>query len=171
MRTDDFVNEMGEAEVANSETGLSFELKNLIAINKASIKAKVEDVVNGIQDGWIDPVDALILSKKGNEFFTLMEKNVRPMAEAKPVGKGFRKFDCEITEGMTGVRIDYSNCGDPVYNELAEKIDELTAELKERKKFLDGISKPTDIVINGAEVYKINPPIKSGKMGFKLEIK
>lgn len=166
-----FIEEMAEQEAANTQTGLSLELKGLISINKSTIKEKVETVVNGIHDGWIDPVDAFIYSKKGGEFFTLLEKNVRPLAEEKPIGKDFRKYDCVITEAMNGVKTDYSNCGHPEYDEVMQKIEELTVQRKELEKFLSGITKPTDIVLNEAEVYKINPPIKSGKLGFKLEIK
>jgi hypothetical protein len=166
-----FIDSMGEAEVANTETGLSFELKNLISITSAEIKDKVNTVAMGVQDGYIDELDALIVAKKGIEFFSTLEKQVRPLAESKGVQKGYVKHNTEISEAMTGVKYDYAHCEDPIWDNIKADMDKLEVELKERQKFLSGISKPTDIVLNKAEVYTIKPPLKTGKLGLKLEIK
>jgi hypothetical protein len=163
--------DMGEQEVANTETGLSLELNNLLSIDKAGIKQKVDAVMVTIQDGWTDPLDALIMAKKGVDLFSSLEKNIRPFAEAKGAQKGLVKYSTEISEAMTGVKYDYSACGDPIYNELKEASDKASEAVKERETFLKAISKPMDIVVNEAEVYTIKPPIKTGKLGLKLEIK
>lgn len=165
-----YIDQMGEQEAANSETGLSLELKNLKTISRSDIKESVMTIITSIQDGWADENEAHALSIKGREYFTELEKNIRPLIESKGIAKDYCNSGVKYTEGMTGVKYDYSTCGDPVWNELNEKSIKLAEEIKNRQTFLSSLSKPMEIVINEAEVYKIKPPIKSGKLGFKCEI-
>lgn len=171
MRTDDFVNEMGEAEVAQHETGLSLELNNLINITKDDIRQKVDAVVLTIQDGWTDPLDALIFAKKGKELFDALEKNVRGYAEGKSYEKNYVKFGTTVTESLVAEKPDYSKCEDPVWDGLVAEIELLDVKKKARETFLKGIGEPTDIVLNEAEVYTIKPLPKGGRMGLKLSVK
>lgn len=166
-----FIYDMGEQEAAHVETGLSFELKNLISISKADIKEKVDAVVVTIQDGWTDPLDALILAKKGVELFSSLEKNVRCYAEAKQVSKGYSKHGTKISEAMAGVKYDYSTCNDPEWNELSKKAEEAKKELSKREEFLKAVTKDIEVVdVDTGATHTLKPPVKTGKLGLKLEI-
>lgn len=155
----------------NTETGLSLELNNLININKDDIRQKVDAVVTTIQEGWTDPLDALIFAKKGVELFSALEKNVRGYAEGKSYGKDYIKYGTTVTESQVSNKADYSVCEDPIWDGIVADIKVLDAEKKEREKFLSGITKPTEIIINECEVYTIKPLIKTGRMGLKLSVK
>lgn len=161
---------MGERDAAHANTGLSLELNNLIGINKDDIRQKVDAVVLTIQEGWTDPLDALIFAKKGKELFEALEKNVRSYAEAKPVGKDYVRYGTTITESTVSDKVDYSVCEDPIWESLVADIEKLVTERKDRERFLSGITKPTDIVLNGEEVYTIKPLIKTGRIGLKLQV-
>jgi hypothetical protein len=165
--------EMAERESATEETGLSLELQDWKGLNKASIKEKVDAVVTTIHDGWVDPIEALIFAKKGSEVFALLEKNVREFAEAKGVGKdGIDKFNVKLSEAMTGVKYDYSGCGDVTLDKLQKESAELDIKIKARQKFLQTV---TGRQITGdsdtGEAWEVTEPIKSGKLGIKCEIK
>lgn len=167
-----YIAQIGEQDAASAETGLSFELNNLISIDKAMIRQKVDAVVLTIQDGWADPLEALIFAKKGKELFDALEKNVRPLAEAKAIGKGLVKHNCDITEAMTGVKYDYSTCGDPEWEELSQMAENAKKALTKREDFLKYITKDIEVVdTETGETHTIKPPVKSGKLGLKLEIK
>ena|ERR1051325_3223903 len=158
---------------SSPETGLSLELQDWKGLNKDSIKEKVYALVTTIQDGWIDPVDALIFAKKGIEMFTSLEKNVRDLAEAKGVGKdGLEKFSVKVSEAMTGVKYDYSGCGDITLDKLQKEAAELDVKIKARQKFLQTV---TGRQITGdsdtGEAWEVVEPVKSGKLGLKIEIK
>lgn len=166
-------NRFGGKDVANHETGLSLELQDWKSLNKASIKEKVDAVITTIHDGWVDPVEALIFAKKGIEMFTALEKNVRELAEAKGVGKdGLEKFSVKVSEAMVGVKYDYSACNDKDWEYLTWKAEAAKNDVKEREKFLQGITKPIELVdTNTGETNTVTPPIKAGKLGLKCEMK
>jgi len=158
--------------VTNYETGLSLELHDWKGLNKASIKEKVDALVTTIQDGWVDPAEALIFAKKGGEVFTLLENNVRDLAESKGVGKdGLEKFNVKVSEAMTGVKYDYSKCGDITLDKLQKEAAELDVKIKARQKFLQAV---TGKQITGdsdtGEAWEVVEPIKSGKLGLKCEM-
>jgi len=164
--------DMAEQETASHETGLSLELQDWKGLNKASIKEKVDAVVTTIQEGWVDPVEALIFAKKGVELFGSLEKNVRELAEAKGVGKaGLEQFNVKVSEAMTGVKFDYSGCGDLTLDTLTKQASELDAQIKSRQKFLQTVtSKQITGDSNTGEAWEVVAPIKSGKLGLKCEV-
>lgn len=154
------------------ETGLSLELQDWKNITKSSIKEKVDAMITVIHEGSVDPIEALIYAKKGVETFTDLEKNVRELAEAVGVGKaGLEKFNVKVSEAMTGVKYDYTNCGDYEWGIFNQQMESAKASMKEREKFLSSLTKPMEILVNECEVIKVNPPIKSGKLGLKIEMK
>lgn len=164
---------IGNEPTSKPETGLSLELQDWKSLNKAAIKDKVDAVITSIQEGWVDPVEALIFAKKGVETFSSLEKNVREHAESKGVGKdGLEKFGVKVTEAMTGVSYDYSGCGDVILNKLQEKAAELDAKIKARQKFLQTVtSKQITGDSDTGEAWEVIAPIKKGKLGLKVEIK
>lgn len=152
--------------------GLNLELQDFINADKQRIKDIANNVAIQIQDGNYDGIDALIFIKKGSELFKELDTKVRPLAESKSVGVDFQKFGVKITEGMTGVKYDFNTCGDQEYEQLNEVFEAAKEALEERKNFLKSVTKPLELVnTDTGETYTINPPVKSGKLGFTLTIK
>ncbi|MCW8311447.1 hypothetical protein K7A41_09450 [Sphingobacterium sp. InxBP1] len=142
----------------------------LLNLNKSYIASLVDQARLNLYDGQIDALKLLVTAKKGQELFTQLEKTVRPYAEAETrIGKGevYKKFGCDITERMTGVSYDFTNCDDSEWNSLTEQINTLTEKRKEREKFLKTITKP----IFDENGVQINPPIHKGKLGLAVTIK
>lgn len=142
----------------------------LLNLNKDYIGSLVEQARLNLSDGQIDALKLLVTAKKGQELFSQLEKTVRPYAEAETrLGKGevYKKFGCDITERMTGVSYDFTNCDDAEWNELSAQIEALDKKKKEREKFLKTLTKP----LFDEDGVQINPPIHKGKLGLAVTIK
>jgi len=68
----------------------------------------------------------------------------------------------ELRQSEVGVKYAYPDCGDPVWNDLNKKIEELTAKKKEREKMLQNIPYDKGIVDPDSGVFITRPP-KSSK--------
>lgn len=153
--------------------GVSFE--HLLDAKKENLKKAVDVIVGHVKDGNYDELKALILAKKGSELFYMLEKEVRPLAEdAKihKIGKDYSVHDCKVEEAETGVKYDYSVCGDSQWNLLNSQLVELETKKKEREAFLKTVTKSMTIVDEDTgDIHTITPPIRSGKLGLKITIK
>ena len=144
---------------------------SLLNLNKRYIGDIVDQAKVNLSEGYTDALTLFIKAKKGKELFDQLEKAIRPYAEQETrLGKGevYKKFDCEITEKMTGVSYDFTNCGDEEWDSLTAQIAELEEARKEREKFLKTLTKPVADVETGAV---INPPIHKGKLGLAVTLK
>jgi len=155
--------------------GLNFNLVNLIDLNKQYISETVRMATLSVTEGFFDPIKALVYAKKGQELFTALEKSIRPIAEDKQrlaKGEVYSIHNTEVAQRESGVKYDFSSCGDVEYEELKARHDELTKELKAREELLKKIVKPTEMVdTNSGETYTVNPPVRSGKLGLTISIK
>lgn len=152
--------------------GLQLELSNFINKSKDEIKETVHKAYLSVMDGEYDAVDALIFIKKGSELFKELDAKIRPVAESKSIGIDYQKFGVKISEGMTGVSYDFSTCSDAIWDNLSADVEKGKELLKERETFLKSITKKLTIVDEDTgDITEINPPVKSGKMGFSLTVK
>lgn len=152
--------------------GLNLELDNFMNWDKSTIKTAVQFATASILDGECDAVDALIFVKKGSELFKELDAKIRPIAESKPIDKDYSKFGVKITEGMQGVKYDFSTCMDLEFDELNKQFEAAKEALDKRKEFLKTITKTLTIVDeDSGEISTIHPPVKSGKLGFTLTLK
>lgn len=144
-----------EEELANEETALSFELNNLLELNKASITALAQSVVYDIKEGNLDATQALIYAVKGEEFFKSVVNNVRPIVAGKQIQKGgIKMFDAEIIEKKNPDKFDFSVCNDSEWDSLNTKLNSIKAHMKTRETFLKTLTEP--MATMDGEI--INPP-------------
>lgn len=162
------VNHFGE-EV--QEMGVSLELSNLLTSNKANINELASTAINRVNDGWVDALDSLIYAKKGEFLFKEIIAGIKDKAQI-PSEKNYTKYNAQLIEKMTGVKYDYSECGDSEYTALSEQIEALTEKRKERETFLKSLTKATTIIDDeSGEVLTLSPPVKSGSMSIALTLK
>lgn len=160
-------------QIMNEEFGASQgEQIELLNWSKSEITEKAQAIIFGVAEGITDPVQEYLKVKKGLEFFTQAEKNLKPYFNGTQLNKGEQYFGCDIVEKETGVKYDYSVCNDAEWNDLTARIEKLDAERKEREKFLKGISKPLDSFnTDTGETFQIMPPLKTGSLGKSATIK
>lgn len=153
-------------------TGLDLEMQDFVNKDKAQIKDIANKVTIQINDGYIDPVDMLIFTKKLSELAKELDAKIRPIAESKPIGKEYQKFGVKITEGMQGVKYDFDACNSPVYERSLKLFDDAKGELDSIKEQLKTITKPLEVYDpETSELFVCKPPVKSGKLGFTLTVK
>lgn len=170
-----YIEQMAEQEAANTQTGLSFELNNLINLDKSKMTAMVAQATNSVIDGDVDGIKSLVFAKKGLELFGQLEKAVRPIAEGQQrlsKSEVYKIYDSEITTSEQGVKYDFSVCDDKTWNELKDEATTAADLLKEREAFLKAVTKPMIwIDEESGETWNIKPPVKTGKVGLMIKIK
>lgn len=134
----------------------------------------VDQVVKSIQDGEQNPLDVHLSRVK-------MEKILKGINDnpdiQDAVMKEFEKYGERIVEYKgallqqqeSGVKYDFSGCGDPVMDEYLRQLDDLKLKMKEREKFLKNI--PVSGIVDPETGSFIYPPSKSGKTTIKTTLK
>ena len=145
-------------------------------ITKAEIKSQAAIIKQSILDGYIDPVETLVIAKKMQEFGKTVEGEIKGIANEKAqIGKNetLSIFNANVIRKMVKTEYDFGNCGDPFWNRVNSEIENLKKQLKAREDFLKTIQKPmmiADEFTEGEEVT-LNPPIKYQTEGLSITIK
>lgn len=86
-----------------------------------------------------------------------------------PKGQDIIVNNATLSVKEAGVKYDYEKCNDPVWHEINNSIEELTAAKKEREKFLKSITTPVEIVIpTTGEVVTVKGPNKSSITTYQI---
>jgi hypothetical protein len=158
-----------EEELATEQTGLSFELDNLMASDKAFRTTLAQSVVQDVTEGNLDATQVLIYACKGEEFFKSVIDNVRPIVAGKQIQKGGLKLhEAELIEKKNPDKYDFSVCGDSVWDSLNAKLNQIKTHIKARETFLKSLTEP--VATMDGEI--INPPaITYGAMNVSVSLK
>ena len=158
-----------EEELATEQTGLSFELDNLMASDKAFRTTLAQSVVQDVKEGNLDATDVLIYACKGEEFFKSVIDNVRPVVAGKQIQKGGIKLhNAEIIEKKNPDKYDFSACNDSEWDSLNAKLTLLKNYMKARETFLKALTE--SVATMDGEI--INPPaITYGAMNVAVSLK
>ena len=160
-----------EQEYKNQNTGLAMELNSLLTSNKADLTEKISDALQVVEDGNIDPLDALIYAKKLEYISKELLAGLKGKADIQ--GGKFSRHNADIFEQMMGVKYDCSVCNDPEYDALILELEPLLEKKKQIETRLKAVTKPYNVYDSntGEILYTINPPIKSGSLSLKLTLK
>jgi len=155
---------------------LPIENKRLLTADKSDLSQMASLILEGVDDGNADPLDTLIMAKKGMYVFESIAealKNKVPTPE-----KGYSKYNCEVSERTTGVSYSFDTCNDPIWLELNSQFVQAKERLKAREKWLKTFTKPTEVEDQAdedgeviMEARTINPPVKMGGTSTIISIK
>lgn len=168
-RTKEDFQTLREEEIATEETGLSFELDNILTSNKAFITDLAQRMVQDVMDGEVDPYKAFVFANKGQLIFDAIVTNLRPIIASKQLPKGGLKlYDAEIIEKKNADKYDFSVCSDAEWDKLNATLTDVKAKMKVRETFLKTLSEP--MATMDGEI--INPPsITYGAMNIAITLK
>ena len=168
-KTKEYGMEEQERQLATEETGLSFELSNLMTSNKAFRTDLAQRVVQDVKDGIIDPLEAFIYANKGQEVFDAIVTNIRPIIAGKQIQKGgIKLYDAEIIEKKNADSFNYVVCNDSEWDKLNAQLTDIKAKMKVRETFLKTLTEPMSTM--DGEI--INPPsITYGAMNIAITLK
>lgn len=150
--------------------GVSLKGEELLNTNKEGLQQMAMSVIQSVAEGESDPMRVLITAKKGIEFLTQVEKNVKKYVAGQQIQKGgLTMFNATLTEKSDPAKWDYSGCNDYELLRLNSDMEELKAKIKKRETFLQSLTSP---VINPDTGEEINPAVKTfGAMNVSVTLK
>jgi len=144
-----------EKELANEQTGLSFELDNLLNFDKEQIKTLAQSIVYDVQENHLDADKTLIYAIKGEEFFKSVVANVRPIMAGKGLPKGgLEMYGAKMIEKNNPDGYKFEVCNDSEWDALNTQLMDIKAKMKVREAFLKTLTEP--MATMDGEI--INPP-------------
>ena len=147
---------------------------SLFETTKAQRQDFAQSVINSLKEGHTDPLKVHLqvkcLEDIVKQLTTHPEYKDLTLEEASKHGKSFELHNAKFEIKEAGVKYDYSNCGDPVYKALAEKLAELEKEIKDRQAFLKAVKPGTEILIED-EVVILYPPVKTSTTSITVNLK
>jgi hypothetical protein len=141
---------------------------------KQQIETFAYSLEQGLNNGQIIASDLLRFQKAMEKVFekikpTLIENALNEISqyEKNSVIKG-----SEFSIVEAGVKYDYSNCNDPVYNEHFQNLENAKERLKERETFLKCIKEPMHFINEDTgEAITLCPPKKTSTTTLKVTFK
>ncbi len=126
------------------------------------------DLINRIDNGQVDPLKAHLQLKCMEDIIKKLNDNSNYKAgllaaAEKMGGKSFQLHNAKFEIKEVGTKYDFSNSGDPVYADLAVKMEQLKTEMKARESFLKTVPlKGMPILIEDTgEAVTVFPPSKT----------
>ena len=142
----------------------------------ASISDLAGRAISAVVNGDISPIDAHIqISRMENAIKQFKDDaQVRDITlrELSKYGKSHQFGDCRLEEAESGVKYDYSMCGDSELNDMYKTLEALKADIKERETMLrnlprSGVVAPETGDLRPAPVRQSSkPPSKSSRHGY-----
>lgn len=189
MSKDLFFEMRSQEKVSNESLNLFLQPKKDVAVlpveNISLLSATKEDlslmaskIMEGVDDGIADPLDLLILVKKGLFVLEAINENLKGKV-TPPEEKDFKKHNVTVKVQLMGVRYGYEQCNDSVWDELNAMKSELSEKMKARELKLKSLSKsevvPDEIDESTGELVMgsrtLFPPVKKGTETIVLGIK
>ena len=145
---------------------------------KSEQSSMAAQFVEQVKNGDVSPLDAVAKMKSLQEVITAFLKNKDVVSavlnECDKYGKGETPTSngAAFTVKETGVKYDFSGCGDPVWNRLKEESDRISEQMKEREQYLKIIKgTKTEIDEETGEVYTLNQPTRTSTTSFAITFK
>lgn len=153
----------------------AFGVMRLLPSNKAGVESFSRQLITSVENGEVNPLELKALCKFMEAVFEKVDKETKEnqLREAgKYSDKKFNAYGFEIAKEDVGVKYDYASCGDPIYKQRLEILEEAKKQLDERIAFLKTIKEPITLVDDeSGEVATIHAPIKRGTEGLKFYMK
>lgn len=129
--------------------------------------------ISSVVNGEIDPITAHINISRMEAAIKLYKDNagVRDITlrELSKYGKSHQFGDCRLEESESGVKYDYSMCGDSKLADMYATMEALKADIKEREEMLKRLPRAGMADPDTGEI--LFPPVKSSKTIIKTTFK
>lgn len=129
--------------------------------------------ISSVVNGEVDPITAHINVSRMEAAIKLFKENadVRDITlrELSKYGKSHQFGDCRLEEAESGVKYDYSMCGDSRLNDMYKTLEALKADIKEREELLKKL--PRSGMADPETGEMIYPPARSSKTIIKTTFK
>lgn len=146
-----------------------------IPVTRTGQEELVDKMKEILLEGETSPIEAVIKAKSLYEILSsfLKDEDVKEcvLNECGKYGKGeypsFAGAKVQVKE--TGVKWDYMNCGDHIYESFNSHMEELKKQMKQREAYLKSITvKKTEIDEETGEVYTLLPPVRMASTSYSI---
>lgn len=139
---------------------------------RLQVKALEEAFTLQIEEGYTNPLEFTVRAKMLIDALQKTLDNTKELAmtEQSKYGKRAEVFGAEVQQVEAGIKYDFSQCNDPLYNELKSLHEQSKESLKERETFLKSLKEPLTIISTDGEIVEIYPPIKSSTTTLKVTL-
>jgi hypothetical protein len=147
------------------------------AVSKANREELAIQIVEAIDAGELNPLDIHYQVKAMEDFIKMLTSNSRykdyVLTEGMKHGKSFQFNGSKMEIKETGVKYDYSKCGDPNWQLLEDQISELKDKQKAVEAHLKVLpAEGIEIISNETgEVIKMFPPVKTSTTSIAVTLK
>jgi hypothetical protein len=147
------------------------------AVSKANREELAIQIVEAIDAGDLNPLDIHYQVKAMEDFIKMLTANSRykdaVLTEGMKHGKSFQFNGSKMQIKDTGVKYDYSKCGDPNWQLLEDQISELKDKQKAVEAHLKVLPAEGIQVLNAdsGEVIKMFPPVKTSTTSIAVTLK
>ena len=141
-------------------------------VTKESIKEQSINLLKDLDEGHITPLQLAAQLKFVEDIITNVKEELRQrvIAEQSKYGKDrmtYQGASFDIKEA--GVKYDYSNCEDEIWNYIDKHIQELTEQRKEREAFLKTLKERFTFVDESTgEIVTIYPPQRKSTTTYSI---
>jgi hypothetical protein len=148
----------------------------LFETNKEQRQSFTLALIDEIEQGNVDPLKVHLQVKCMEDIIKLLNSNTvykKAILEAaeKHGEKSFTYQNAKVEIKETGVKYDFSQCGDPEYQMLEQRAESTATDLKQRADFLKTVSpKGMELKIDD-EVVTVYPPSKSSTTSIAITLK
>ena len=141
-------------------------------VNKEIIKETSLALLNDIDEGHMHPLQVAAQFKFIEDVITNVKEELRQrvISEQSKYGKDAMTYHgatFDIKEA--GVKYDYSQCDDTIWNDLKQQLDALNDKMKEREAFLKTLKERfTYIDESTGEIITLYPPQKKSTTTYSI---
>lgn len=137
-------------------------------LSKTAATQMAYGLTTAVIDGRLKPLETLARLKFAETTIKTAIEGVMPAAidEAAKYGRGEKitAIGCELTQKESGVKYDFTGCGDAVYDRLTAEMEALKERIKDRENFLKTVKEGMTVVDEeSGEVMTIRPCCKTSK--------
>ena len=136
-----------------------------------------ETVVSNLENGNADALVVHLQLKSMEDIIKQLNDNSTYksylLEAAEKNGKKFTFQNSEFNIREVGVKYDFTQCGDLELNDLQEKLNGLTEEVKARQTFLKTVQ-PKGMIVTSQETgdtYTVYPPSKTSTTSVAVTLK
>lgn len=136
-------------------------VESALSLKKSDFGVSSTHYFEELKEGNLDPIDTYIAFKKVEKFVETILPYIKEHIDETKLSVAYKKHHVSIQTQGGRPTWDYSNCGDVIHRDLSLTLKETQSELKEREKFLQSITKPTEFADEETgEIIILNPAIK-----------
>ena len=170
-------NAAGQAEYEAQQNALSTtSILALFETNKEQRQSFTLALIDEIEQGNVDPLKVHLQVKCMEDIIKLLNSNTvykkSVLDAAEKYGeKSFQYQNSKVEIKETGVKYDFSQCGDPVYRNLEEANEVTSSLMKQRADFLKTVPAAGMELKIEDEVITVYPPSKSSTTSIAVTLK